>query len=55
MKHRPDSRGLLYFWIVVLSVWAGELSNLGGSELYQRISDRWPALAIACCVAQLGN
>ena len=29
MKHRPDSRGLLYFSIAVLSVWAGELANLG--------------------------
>ena len=44
MKHRPDSRGLLYFWIAVLSVWAGELANLGGAELFQRIHDRCPAL-----------
>ena len=53
MKHRPDTRGLLYFFIAVLSVWAGELSNLGGLELFQRISDRWPALAIASVLAGL--
>lgn len=53
MKHRPDIRGLLYFWISVLSVWAGELSNLGGSELYQRIVDRWPALALSSALAGL--
>ena len=46
MKHRPDTRGFLYFMIAVLTVWSGELANLGGAELYQRIADRWPALAI---------
>ena len=53
MKHRPDSRGLLYFSIAVLSVWAGELANLGGPELFQRIQDRWPALTIASILAGL--
>lgn len=53
MKHRPDSRGILYFLIAVLSVWSGEISNLGGPELFQRISDRWPALAIASILAGL--
>ena len=51
MKHRPDSRGILYFLIAVLSVWSGEISNLGGPELFQRISDRWPALAVALLLA----
>lgn len=37
MKHRPDTRGFLYFMIAVLTVWSGELANLGGAELYQRI------------------
>lgn len=53
MKHRPDTRGLLYFLIAVLSVWSGELANLGGPELFQRIYDRWPALAIASILAGL--
>lgn len=53
MKHRPDSRGILYFLIAVLSVWSGEISNLGGTELFQRISDRWPALAVASILAGL--
>ena len=53
MKHRPDSRGILYFLIAVLSVWSGEISNLGGPELFQRISDRWPALAVASILAGL--
>ena len=37
MKHRHDTRGFLYFMIAVLTVWSGELANLGGAELYQRI------------------
>lgn len=53
MKHLPDTRGLLYFLIAVLSVWAGELANLGGAELFQRIHDRWPALAIASILSGL--
>lgn len=53
MKHRPDTRGLLYFMIAVLSVWSGELANLGGPELFQRIQDRWPALAIASILSGL--
>lgn len=53
MKHRPDTRGILYFLIAVLSVWSGELANLGGPELFQRIADRWPALAISSFLAGL--
>lgn len=53
MNHRPDTRGLLYFWISVLTVWSGELANLGGAELYQRIHDRWPALAFSSVLAGL--
>ena len=53
MKHRPDTRGILYFLIAVLSVWAGELANLGGAELFQRIHDRWPALALSSALAGL--
>jgi len=53
MKHRPDTRGLLYFFIAVLGVWAGELANLGGAELFARIQDRWPALAISSALAGL--
>ena len=53
MKHRPDTRGLLYFLIAVLSVWSGELASLGGPELFQRIQDRWPALGIASVLAGL--
>lgn len=53
MKHRPDTRGLLYFLIAVLSVWSGELASLGGPELFQRIQDRWPALGIASILAGL--
>ena len=53
MKHRPDIRGLLYFGIAVLSVWSGEIANLGGAELFDRISDRWPALAVASLLAGL--
>ena len=53
MKHRPDTRGLLYFGIAVLGVWAGELANLGGAELFARIEDRWPALAISSALAGL--
>lgn len=53
MKHRPDIRGILYFGIAVLSVWSGEIANLGGPELFARISDRWPALAVASLLAGL--
>ena len=53
MKHRPDTRGFLYFMIAVLTVWSGELANLGGAALYQRIADRWPALAISSFLAGL--
>lgn len=51
MHHSPDSCGLLYFWISVLTVWSGELANLGVVELYQRIHDRWPAIAISSVLA----
>ena len=53
MKKYPDTRGLLYFLIAVLSVWSGELSSLGGAELFSRIHDRWPALAIASVLSGL--
>ena len=51
MKHRPDARGILYFAIAVLSVWSGEIANLGGGELFARLHDRWPALAVALLLA----
>ena len=53
MKHRPDTRGFLYFMIAMLTVWSGELANLGGAELFQRIHDRWPALALSSALAAL--
>lgn len=53
MKHRPDTRGLLYFTIAVLTVWAGELGNLSGPDLFVRIHDRWPVLAISSVLAGL--
>jgi hypothetical protein len=49
----PDIRGLLYFAITVLSVWSGELSNLGGPALFQRMADRWPALLLSSLLAGL--
>lgn len=53
MKHRPDLRGILYFLIAVLGVWSGEIANLAGADLFQRIADRWPALAISSALAGL--
>lgn len=53
MKKRPDVRGVLYFLISVLTVWSGELANIGGAELFTRIHDRWPALAISSVLAGL--
>lgn len=53
MKHRPDTRGILYFLIAALSVWSGEIANLGGPELFARLRDRWPALAVCSLLAGL--
>lgn len=53
MKHRPDIRGLIYFGIATISVWTGELASLGGAELFARIHDRWPALALSSVLAGL--
>lgn len=53
MKNRPDTRGLIYFGIAVLSVWTGELASLGGTELFTRIQERWPALALSSALAGL--
>ena len=53
MKRILDARGQLYFWIAVASVWAGELGNLSGADLFTRIHDRWPVLAISSVLAGL--
>lgn len=53
MNTRPDTRGTIYFLVAVLSVWTGELASLGGAELFQRIADRWPALALSSLLAGL--
>ncbi len=53
MKHRPDVRGILYFSIAVLTVWASELGNLSGPDLFSRMGARWPVLAITSILAGL--